>query len=82
MWLPEFTTPLTDKDVNEGEVCSTNAPEPVELETEIAKVPEDVIGDPVTERNDGTVNATEVTVPLGKVLHVIAVDPPPPEVKT
>lgn len=31
----------------------------------IAKVPDEVIGEPVTDRNDGTVAATEVTVPPG-----------------
>jgi hypothetical protein len=88
----EFTTPLTESEVpdatpilgvvNEGEVCSTNAPEPVELETEIAKVPELVIGDPETDKNDGTDNATDVTVPVVGVVQVIAADPPPPEVNT
>ena len=31
----------------------------------MAKVPELVIGEPVTDKNDGTVAATEVTVPPG-----------------
>ena len=31
----------------------------------MAKVPDEVIGDPVIDRNDGTVAATEVTVPPG-----------------
>jgi hypothetical protein len=88
----EFMFPLTESEVpvaapmfgvvKVGDVCKTKAPEPVELETEIAKVPDVVIGDPVTERNEGTVKATEVTVPFVGVLHVIGFDPPPPEVKT
>ena len=32
----------------------------------MASVPEDVIGDPLTERPVGTVRATDVTVPLPK----------------
>jgi hypothetical protein len=88
----EFTFALTERDVPDaapifgvvrvGEVCKTNAPEPVELETEIANVPEDVIGDPETDKNDGTDNATDVTVPVVGVLQVIGEDPPPPEVST
>ena len=31
----------------------------------MAKVPELVIGEPVTDKNDGTVAATDVTVPPG-----------------
>ncbi len=41
-----------------------------------------MIGDPLTDKNVGTVNATEVTVPLDRVLHVIGFEPPPPEVNT
>lgn len=45
----------------------------------IANVPVDVIGEPEIERNDGTVAATEVTVPVVGVVHVIAA---PVEVRT
>jgi hypothetical protein len=67
---------------NVGEVDNTTLPVPVEVVTpvpplstgkavplyEIANVPDVVMGDPVTDKNEGTVAATEVTVP-----------PPPPE---
>jgi hypothetical protein len=92
VWEAEFTFPLTDNDVpvaapmlgvvNEGDVCKTNAPDPVELATEIANVPLEVIGEPETDKNEGTVNATEVTVPVVGVVHVITFDPPPPDVRT
>jgi hypothetical protein len=45
-----------------------------------AKVPLLVIGDPVTDKNAGTVMATEVTVPLEALDQVGA--PEPLEVKT
>ena len=38
-------------------------------ERAIANVPDAVIGVPVTERNAGTVAATEVTVPVPFVCH-------------
>ena len=38
-----------------------------------ANVPLDVIGEPVTDRNDGTVIATDVTVPNGFVAHEVFV---------
>jgi hypothetical protein len=47
-----------------------------------ANVPEDVIGLPDTVKNDGTESATLVTVPVVTVVQVIAVAPPPCEVKT
>ncbi len=82
--------------VNEGEVCKTTEPDPVDVvlpvppfatgsavpDSVTANVPELVIGDPLTDKNVGTVNATEVTVPFVGVLQVIGEDPPPPEVKT
>ena len=46
------------------------------------KVPELVIGLPDTLKNDGTDKATLVTLPTPTVDHVIAVAPPPCEVKT
>lgn len=36
----------------------------------MAKVPELVIGEPVIDKNDGTVAATEVTVPVGAFTQV------------
>jgi len=47
-----------------GEVDKTIDPVPVGVAVvEIAKVPEEVIGEPVTVNIDGTVRDTEVTVP-------------------
>ena len=82
--------------VRVGEVCKTTLPEPVDVvlpvppfkigravpDREIANVPELVIGEPLIERNAGTEAATEVTVPLDRVVQVIGEDPPPPEVST
>jgi hypothetical protein len=45
-----------------------------------AKVPEEVMGDPDTDKNDGTVKATEVTVPL--VAGAAQTGIPPETVKT
>ncbi|WP_196300790.1 hypothetical protein, partial [Streptococcus pneumoniae] len=60
-----------------GEVAKTIDPVPVGVfVVVIAKVPEEVIGEPVTESIDGTVIATEVTVPVVGVVHVIATAPP------
>lgn len=60
-----------------GEVASTIAPVPVGATVVvIAKVPEDVIDAGVTDRIDGTVIPTEVTVPVVGVVQVIAVAPP------
>lgn len=82
--------------VKVGEVCNTTLPEPVAEVDPVppfkmgsavpdnvtAKVPLEVIGDPDTDKNDGTVNATEVTVPDPADDHVIGFEPPPPDVKT
>ena len=79
-----------------GDVCNTTLPVPVAVvdpvppfkignavpDNETAKVPEDVIGDPATERNEGTVNAMLVTVPVEALDHVIADAPPPALVNT
>ena len=81
---------------NVGEVCNTTLPDPVAVVEPVppfkignavpdnvtANVPELVIGDPAIERNEGTVNATLVTVPVETFDHVIAVVPPPPLVNT
>jgi hypothetical protein len=74
--LPEVGVPRTGV-VSEGEVERTLLPEPVEVVTPVpplrtgsavpdnvtASVPLLVIGVPETERNEGTVIATELTVP-------------------
>lgn len=67
-----LTLPVALKDVAEaapnvgvtrvGEVDRTTFPVPVELPL-IAIVPDEVIGDPVTDKKDGTVTATLVTTP-------------------
>lgn len=48
----------------------------------IARVPEEVIGDPVKERKDGTDAETDVTVPDVIVVQVIGVAAPPWDVRT
>jgi hypothetical protein len=74
---------------NVGEVLSTVFPDPVEVVTPVpplatgsavpdkdtASVPVEVIGEPVTDKNEGTVIATDVTVPVpvGRLCHVAAV---------
>jgi hypothetical protein len=73
--LPRRYEPLVTAPANVFiAACAVVAPEPplatgkaVPLRA-IASVPEVVIGEPVTDKNEGTVAATEVTVP-----------PPPPE---
>ena len=69
----------------DGDVPNTTAPEPVEVVTPvpplttgkavpdnvIANVPVVVIGEPETDKNDGTVAATLVTVPVAESLEVI-----------
>jgi hypothetical protein len=79
-----------------GLVESTLLPEPVEVVTPVpplatgnavpesvsARVPLEVIGEPETDKKEGTVSATDVTVPVFSVVHVIAVLPPPCDVKT
>ena len=47
-----------------------------------ASVPDEVIGEPEIDRKAGTVAATEVTVPVVGVDHVITEAPPPADVKT
>ena len=48
---------------------------PVACETkENPRVPDDVIGEPDTDRKDGTVAATDVTVPDDDVAHAGAPD--------
>ncbi len=86
-------------EVNVGELLRTVDPVPVEVVVPVppdvtgravpervrARVPEDVIGDPVVVRNDGVVNPTDVTVPVpgdDGVVHVIGVEIPPAEVRT
>ena len=85
--------------VREGEVERTTDPEPVEVvvpvpplrtgsavpERVTASVPEVVMGEPEMDRKDGTVMATEVTVPIPPeptVVQLIAVARPPCEVRT
>ena len=48
--------------VSVGEVASTTAPVPVD-DADRARVPAVVIGEPDTDMNEGTVIATDVTVP-------------------
>ena len=93
--LVPVATPNTGV-TNVGEVCNTTLPDPVAVVEPVppfkigsavpdnvtANVPDDVIGDPVIERNVGTVNATLVTVPVETFDQVIAVVPPPPLVNT
>ena len=81
---------------NVGEVCNTTLPLPVAVVEPVppfkignavpdnvtANVPEDVIGEPATERNEGTVNAMLVTVPVVGVVQVIAALTPPALVNT
>ena len=71
---------LTVGEVIVGDVASTTLPEPVD-EAEIAMVPDEVIGEPDTDMKDGTVIATDVTVPVVGVVQVIGL-PPPAEVRT
>jgi hypothetical protein len=77
--------------VNVGDVCNTTLPDPVAVVDPVppltignavpdnvtANVPDVVIGEPEIERNEGTVNATLVTVPVVGVVQVIADAPPP-----
>ena len=77
-----------------GVLAKTTEPEPVAVvdpvppfnigkavpESVTASVPELVIGDPETDKNEGTDKATEVTVPTE--LHVMDVVVPPCEVNT
>ncbi len=79
-----------------GLVDNTTEPEPVLVVTPVppfntgnavpdkltARVPLEVTGDPETDKNDGTDNATEVTVPVDAVVQVIAVLPPACDVST
>lgn len=70
---------VPDKDgvTRVGEVDRTIAPVPVGVvAVDMAKVPEDVIGEPVTVRIDGTARAIEVTVPVVGVVHVNGDNPP------
>jgi len=62
--VPATNNPLLEirTPVSSGEFCKTTAPVPVE-DALMAIVPDVVIGDPVTVINEGTVTATEVTVP-------------------
>jgi len=66
--VPATNNPLLEirTPVSSGEFCKTTAPVPVE-DALMAIVPDVVIGDPVTVINEGTVTATEVTVPLVKL---------------
>jgi len=82
--------------IKDGELFNTTEPEPVLVVTPVppfntgnavpesvnARVPELVIGDPETDKKEGTVKATEVTVPVFNVVHVIGVVSPPCEVNT
>jgi hypothetical protein len=82
--------------VKVGLVESTTEPEPVLVVTPVpplatgnavpesvsARVPFEVIGEPETDKKEGTVSATEVTVPVLGVVQVIAVLTPPCEVST
>jgi hypothetical protein len=79
-----------------GLVDSTTEPEPVLVVTPVppfntgnavpdnvtARVPLLIIGDPETDKKEGTVSATEVTVPVLNVVQVIALVSPPCEVNT
>lgn len=64
-----------------GEVLRATEPVPVDVAL-MARVPEVVIGEPVTERKDGTDKATEVTVPVPGGDGVVQVSVEPLEVKT
>jgi len=84
LYVPEVGVPKTGV-VNDGLVERTTFPLPVEVVTPvpplttgnavpdnvIANVPLVVIGEPVTDKNDGTVAATLVTVPLPLLLNVV-----------
>ena len=82
---PDDRFSLPDTDIFEvieglsmvGEVASTIEPVPVgATAVVIANVPDEVIDAGVTDRIDGTVIPTEVTVPVVGVVQVIAVPPP------
>jgi hypothetical protein len=81
--------------ISVGLLARTTAPVPVEVvlpvppfktgkavpDRVIARVPLLVIGEPLTLKNAGTEAATEVTVPVVSVVHVIGLLVPPPETK-
>ena len=81
---------------NVGVFDKTTDPEPVDDEVPVppfitgnavpeqdkARVPELVIGEPETDKKEGVVNDTDVTVPVFGVVHVIAEATPPCDVNT
>ena len=83
--LPDVGAPRMGV-TSEGDVDKTTEPVPVDVVTpvpplstgnavpeyESANVPEVVTGLPDTERNVGADNATELTVPVGRVCQVVA----------
>jgi hypothetical protein len=85
---PELGVPSAGE-TKDGELDKTTLPVPVEVVTPVpplrtgnavpdkatARVPDDVMGLPVTERNDGTVIPTLVTLPLPDEEAAIVIEP-------